>query len=488
MEIGAFYTEGSNRIKVEIYSSSSPITVNLLNSNVSDSKLSILDSDDTETREKKLSKFIDRSIVVEEHNLTEGKAEVYFNFLDFDISSYMIEAICGNEEKLCNINTIEVENSPEQPYYEDHISDIQNNNYTELEENVFDLMPGTPIVDINFTNHQLVLNGDASVDYTGGGNRYLTTANGMLVKQAQGCNSINDRYSPFQLGTNIKCENSTANLFGAFTYDSNIIGKNIVQVQKGLTAETYKSTGRNPLILTYELNVVGTVCFSVLLASDRNTKATISINSNSKEIELTNGYEMYYITDSCSNSSCFKIELEDYTARLFVLLPQIEENNYPTSRVVPGQFRAKDFITVKSEEANIVFNPEGSETTVGGFVNLEFVAGREFSDDNCFIDWRNEDEEGLIIYQDSSNSIIASFGEGYSVRSLPVTLEIGEHYEIKVQWDTDNLAIQVNDEDPIVMSTPGVPFPEEYPEDIKVGWSEEYNSMNCDIVKLQIGQ
>ena len=100
MEIGAFYTEGSNRIKVELYAEgSSDVVINLLNSNVSDSKLSILDTDDTRTREQKLSKFIDRSIVVEKHNFNDGQATIYFNFLDFDVSSYMVEAISGNEEK-----------------------------------------------------------------------------------------------------------------------------------------------------------------------------------------------------------------------------------------------------------------------------------------------------------------------------------------------------------------------------------------------------
>ena len=489
MEIGAFYTEGSNRIKVELYAEgSSDVVVNLLNSNVSDSKLSILDTDDTRTREQKLSKFIDRSIVVEKHNFNEGQATVYFNFLDFDVSSYMVEAISGSEEKLCNVNVIEVPTAEENPYIEDHNTDAQNLNNTELVEDVFDEMPGEPIVAIDFTNTKLVETGSAGVDYFGGGNRYLVDSNGILVKQVEECDSINSRYSPFQLNTTIKCENEVTNLFNSFEFDSSVIQHSQVQVQKGLNASAYKAVQKNKVILTTKVDLEGMCCFSVLLASSVKTKATLYINSTYKEIELKPEYDMYFISESCDKHANIKIEVEDYNARVFVLLPQIDTNNYPTSRVLPGKTREKDCITISCGDANIVFDPNGSDTTIGGFVNIEFVAGRTFSSDNCLIDWRNADDEGLVVYQDSSNSIIASFGEGYSVRSLPVVLEEGEHYNVKVQWDMDNLGIQVDDEEPVLISVPQIPMPKEYPADIKVGWSNEYDSLNSDIVKVQIGQ
>ena len=289
MDIAAFYTEGSNRIKVEVYNDEDKdIVVNLLNSNVSESTLSLLDTDDTRTREQKLSKFIDRSIVIERHNLNEGRAEVYFNFLDYEVSSYMIEAICGEQEALCTINTIEVEGANEQPYFEDHNTDNQNLNNTEIQEDVFDEMPGTPILDLDFKSSNIVICGSGDVDYFGGGNRYLVTNEGVLVKQVNECETINDRYSPFQLNTTIKCENEATNLLEALKFDFDIIANN-VQVQKGLSAISYKAPQKGKIELYTDINVEGTVCFSAILAADKDTTAVISINSTGvmdKEIDV----------------------------------------------------------------------------------------------------------------------------------------------------------------------------------------------------------
>lgn len=488
MNVGAFYYEGSNRIKIDVYlEETDSVVVNLLNSNVSDSTISILDSDDSKTRKEKLSKFIDRSVTLDSHHFNDNKATVYFNFLDFDVSSYLVEVVCGNEEQLYTINTIEEPSAFENNYIEDHISDSQNLNNTEISEEVFDIMPGTPILDIDFTARDIVKNGDLDIEYYGGGNRYLIDNKGILVKQVKECDSINDRYSPFQLGTTIKCEHDTENLFISFSYDTSSISHSTSEVQKGLIADNYRAVGKNNIRLTTDVDIVGSVCFSALLACDRKTKAKLRINSLEREIELGNEYNMYYVTSSCSGDSRFEIYVEDSSARLVVLLPQIEQGTYPTSRVIPGKSREKDCITICSDESNIVFDPEGSESTIGGFVNIEFIAGREFSYDNCLLDWRNDDLEGLIIYQDTSNSIVASFGEN-SVRTLPVTLEEGELYEVKVQWDMNNLGIQVNDDNPVLIQNVELTMPEEYPADIKVGWSNGYNSLDSDIVKLQIGQ
>lgn len=485
MEIGAFYTEGSNRIKVEIYSEPSTVTVNLLNSNVCESSSSILDPSP-----KQLAKFIDRSILVEAHHFTDNHATVYFNFLDYDVSSYMIEAIQGEESKLCNVNTIEVENSKEQPYLEDHLSDIQNVEPTDIEGEMFNEIPGDPIVSIDFTLDNIVMKGDAEVTYEGGGNRYLVNDEGILVHQVQACSSINDRYSPFQLNTTIKCENEATNLFSKFEYDQSFIKEVKTQVQTGLFANYYTSAQKTKIELYYDLNVLaGTHCFSVLMASNVTTKCTLSINSLEKEVEVTPEYSMFYVTGSCIDSTRFKIVCENPLAKLFVLLPQIELGNYPTSRIDIGKTRLADKIVVNTDECDCVFDPEGSDKDiVGGFVNVKFVSGREFSNDNAIIDWRNDDNEGLLIYQETTGSIIATFGEGYTARSLPVIMEEGETYEIKVQWDMDNIGIQVNDEDPIVISCPEIPMPQDYPTRIKVGYSETLNSLNGDIVSLQIGQ
>ena len=163
MEIGAFYTQGSNRIKVELYAEPSNVTINLLNSNVCEGQSSILDPSP-----KQLEKFIDRSILVEPHHFIDNHALIYFNFLDFDVSSYMVEAIQGNESKLCNVNVIEVENSSDQPYLEDHISDIQNVEPNDIEGEMFNEIPGEPIVSIDFNTDNIVTQGDASVEYSGG--------------------------------------------------------------------------------------------------------------------------------------------------------------------------------------------------------------------------------------------------------------------------------------------------------------------------------
>lgn len=485
MELGAFYTEGSNRIKVTIYSDSeSPIVVNLLNSNVSDSSLSILD--DSSERINQLSKYIDRSIIVEPHNLTEGQAEVYFNFLDFDVSSYMVEAIQDGVDKLVNVNTIEVVDAVEQPYHEDHLSDIQNVEPTNIEGEMFNEIPGDPIIDIDFESDEIILKGDADIEYQGGGNRYLIDDNGLLVKQVKSCESINDRYSPFQLNTTIKCEKQAGNLFQKFNFNSYVY-ETTGEVQKGLQYKAYKATGNDKTNIWFDLKLNGTFCFSVLMAAEHETKATISINSVSKDIVITNEYYMFYVTSPLSDDSRFKIECQDNT-KIFVLLPQVERGSYPTSRIIPGKVRDKDMITIASEDCNVVFNPEGGEEVIGGFVNLKFRAGREFSSNNCLIDWRNDSNEGLIIYQDNTNSILASFGDGYTVRSLPVVMEEGEEYEVRVQWDTECIGIQINDEEPVLIQC-AVPFPEEYPTEIKVGWSHEnYDSLNSDVISLQIGQ
>lgn len=487
MEIGAFYTEGSNRIKIELYSEPSNITINLLNSNVCESSSSsILDPSP-----KQLAKFIDRSIEVEPHHFIDNHALVYFNFLDFDVSSYMVEAICGEESKLCNINVIEVENATEQPYLEDHVSDIQNVEPTTIGDDVFNEIPGEPIVAINFTTDDIVTQGNAVVTYNGGGNRYLVNDDGVLVHQIQSCSSINDRYSPFQLDTTIKCEGQATNLFTEFEYDRSIINKNKTQVQTGLFASYYIVSQKNILEVSCELDITGTVCFSVLMASNITTKCKLCINSLEKEIEVTPEYSMFYITQSCSGPSKFKIVCENYQAKLFILLPQIELNNYPTSRIDIGKTRKADRITVSSEECNVVFNPEGSDKDIiGGFAKITFISGREFSSNNAILDWRNDNNEGLLVYQDTTGSIIATFGEGYTARSLPVTMEEGEEYEVNIQWDMDNIGIQVNDEEPVVISCPEIPMPEEYPDTMKVGWSSsnDLNALNGDIVSLQIGQ
>ena len=485
MEIGAFYTEGSNRIKVELYAEPSNVTINLLNSNVSDSKISIIDPSP-----KQLSKFIDRAITVEPHHFIDNHATIYFNFLDYDIESYMIEAICGEESKLCNINVIEADVVPNtEPYLEDHVSDIQNVEPTTIEGEMFNEIPGEPIVDIDFTSDKIVLEGNAEVDYRGGGNRYLVNDEGILVNQVQSCKSINDRYSPFQLNTTIKCEDSVTNLFTKFTFDSSVITENKTQVQTGLFAYRYSVAQKNTLELKCTAKVNGTTCFSVLMASDRKTKCKLAINSLEKEVEVTPEYSMFYVTNSCVDESSFKIISTDYSAKLFVLLPQIELGNYPTSRVISGKTREKDLIVVSCDECNVVFNPEGSDKDIiGGFVNVKFISGREFSNENAIIDWRNSNDEGLLIYQETNGSIIATFGESHIARSLPITMEEGKEVEVKVQWDMDNLAIQVNEDEPVIVACPEIPMPEEYPSEIKVGWSRNLNALNGDIVSLQIGQ
>lgn len=484
MEIGAFYTQGSNRIKVELYAEPSNVTINLLNSNVCEGQSSILDPSP-----KQLEKFIDRSILVEPHHFIDNHALIYFNFLDFDVSSYMVEAIQGNESKLCNVNVIEVENSSDQPYLEDHISDIQNVEPNDIEGEMFNEIPGEPIVSIDFNTDNIVTQGDASVEYSGGGNRYLINEDGILVHQVQSCSSINDRYSPFQLDTTIKCEDSVTNLFTKFEFDKATISEYRTQVQTGLFASYYTASQKNPIELFCDVNVVGTVCFSVLMASSAKTKCKLIINSLVKEIEVTPEYSMFYVTNSCADSTRFKIVCDNPQVKLFVLLPQIELGNYPTSRVDIGKTRQADRIIVVADDCNVVFDPEGSDKDIiGGFVNITFISGREFSNENALLDWRNDSNEGLLVYQETTGSIIATFGDGYVVRSQPVVMEEGEKYEVKIQWDMNNLGIQVNDDDAVVISCPDIPMPDEYPSQMKIGWSENLNALNGEIVSLQIGQ
>ena len=478
--VAAFHTQGSNLIKVDLYSDTElDTTVSLINNNV-----------------------VQSSIIVPSDLYNDGKAFVVFNFLLFPAETNSIEAEENNIVSKCEVQIIESEGSTNN-LIEDNLTDKTKANTTEIDADMnTEDMPEEEVLNIDFTSPELNKIGSNAVLYSGGGNRYLNNTEGLLIKQKNPCTNIDDKYSPLQLNSIFKCEDYSTNYFTSWSYTENLI-EGTELVQGSITANGYKNRGgfnNNKIELyceaTVEISEINpNICFSSLLRSNTTCMVNLEIYNDavllgSKKYELNNEYQMCNVAIKVESTIKLKFVatvISNSRVCLYTLLPQIENYFCPTSRIITGS-RNKDEILIESSSISNVICTGESCSPIGGSIEVSFVSSRNTQDNNCIIDWRNEDLDGLLIYQDEDGSFVASFGDSFISRSKPQVMEEGSTYDICVSWTDYAISIKVNDDDAVYVEFGSIPLPsiENPPEYIRVGNNKDLNSMCGDIYTVKV--
>lgn len=479
-KLAAFYTKGSNQIRVDVYTS-----------NANNASSVYLTHKGTTLQ----------SVTIEPNMFENDKAVVVFNYLDYLSETYIIRCVDNDTSKTETSvvpNTLDAPVSNNDTLIVDNLTEKTNDDYdkTTIEKTITDDMHNTSIMEIDFTTTNLISKGDASVTYVGGGNRYLNDKEGYLVKQTRSCTSINDTYSPNELNAIFKCEENSTNDFKSWTYDTTklVSGKEVVQ--KGIEAQWFRNSGGrygNEINVTQDTTLIGIVCFSALIRCSRSKKANISIGDNSTEIELTDEYQMFHIvSNDLSGTNTCKISMTtNDIVCLYILFPQIENYAYPTSRILADKTRNSDNICIVCSECNSALDSLGNdEEIIGGFAEVVFTSSRASSNDNTLLDWRNDSGIGLFLYQDTNGCFVADFGDTYKAISEPIQMVVGDEYKVVAKWSSDLVSISVNDGDAVVITTAGVPLIEndDFPDCVKVGWSDDLNHLDGDITSVKIGQ
>jgi len=474
MQLALFHTEGSNCIKADIYSTAGyDVLLNLI-----------------------CFKEIQQSITVPSNLFEQGIAHVVFNFLSFPIEKYSINAIENNVTVTSEIQVIPCMEK-DSKYLTDDLTKTTNVEDTTVEVDMSqeEVERGEVFV-LDFSDKKLITIGNGDLLYSGGGNRYLPTTDGLLIKQTEESGSINDKYSPNILGTIWKIEPSATNYFSGWDYNSDLITEASTTVQKGLTATTLAQAAKFNSIMwvdtksTEEL-VNGNYCFSILIKANRLCSAELGtveyvsgnrIFTKLKDVSISTDYSMIYVEGEFTNPTFgIQVKCTDQT-KLFTFMPQIENGHTPTSRILSGLSRVQDSLSCSVYGLNNI--PE-----YGGYVEVGFTSERDSSNNNCLIDWRNSSGEGVFIYQEQdTNSIVAVVGD-VTVRSESIELKEGDEFTVKVDWDDEGVTLTVNETQYDITSTP---FSSEWelPSSVLIGRTETegYDFLCGDINSVRFGQ
>lgn len=480
MKIAVFYTEGSNCINVDLYGNED-VTVKLF-----------------------ANKTLQNSIFVSSNFFNNEKAHVTFNSLLFKYDKYTVVA-STNDETISK--EPELINAPTSKYETNFIEDTLTEKTTDLIKN----MVAKPIFEqkgnylvVNLEDERLITIGNALVSYSGGGNRYLNTNDGLLVLQKESCIDINDSNSPNMLRTVFKVENECSNLLT--TILSNPVGK--AQVQKGIYADVFNSFDGVLNVDFGFINFDGSeYCFSALMSVQEETYCSLFyVDENEQEHPITlnqdneldneeepikaivsNQYEMISFNFSLNGNFKLRIKLDVFHKeynKLFLLLPQLEINPYPTSRILLGKTRQKDLLSILPYST--------TNMNDGGFVEVEAIFSRKITQkEGCaLVEWIDEDGNGLRILQDEDNSIIACINNGDdmdSVTSSYMEIAEGDKIKVRVDYDKDLIHLNVNDNEYCTERINYKGFPNVKSE-VKLGHSETIPSFGGDILNIKFGK
>ena len=481
MKIAVFYTEGSNCINVDLYGNES-VTVKLF-----------------------ANKTLQNSVFVSSNLFNNEKAHVTFNSLLYKYDKYTVVASTNNGESISK--EPELISAPTSKYETNYIEDTLTSKTTDLIKD----MVAKPIFEqkgnylvVNLEDSRLITIGNALVSYSGGGNRYLNTNDGLLVLQKEPCIDINDSNSPNVLKTVFKSENECTNLLTKIL--STPIGK--AQVQKGIYADVFTSfEGKLDVDFDF-VNFDGSYyCFSALMSAQENADCSLFyVDENEQEhpitlsqdnelddneeplkVNISNQYEMVSFNFNLEGNFKLRLKLDIFNKeynKLFLLLPQLEINPYPTSRILLGKTRQKDLLSI------LPYSTTNMDD--GGFVEIEAVFSRKITQkEGCvIIEWVDENGNGLRILQDEDNSIIACINDGDdmdSVTSAYIEITEGDKLKVKVSYDKDLIHLNVNDNEYCTERVNYKGFPNTRNE-VKIGHSENIPSFGGDILNIKFGK
>ena len=483
MNIAVFYTEGSNCIKVDLYGNKDVLV------------------------ELYANKTIQSSIVVQKKFFNNEKAHIVFNFLNYKYDKYSVVAITSNDRIT---KSPELVSAPTSKYEENYLTDNLTSETTDkikevVAKPIFE-QKGDYLV-VNLKDSRLVTIGNALVSYSGGGNRYLNN-DGLLVLQKDSCVDINDNYCPSRLGCVFKVEKECENLFTRFT--SNSVGKS--QVQKGVLADVFASYNSELFIDTnfVDFEEGNTYCFSALMLAQEDTVGTlyyvdeneqehiltkeliededmVSDNEESLTETISTNYEMVSFVFALNGRYKLRLKINVFKNsynKLFVLLPQIEIGSYPTSRVLAGETRQKDILSIAPYST--------TNMNDGGFVEVEVVASRKITrTEGCVIlEWLDDNGDGLRIMQDEDNSIIACINSNDlvdSVTSACIEMDEGDNFIIRVSYNQDLITLSINDDEYSCERINYKGFPNTSGT-IHLGYSENIPSFDGDFISVKFGK
>jgi hypothetical protein len=170
--------------------------------------------------------------------------------------------------------------------------------------------------------------------------------------------------------------------------------------------------------------------------------------------------------------------------KLFILLPQLEIGRYPTSRVIVGETREKDIISIAPYST--------TNMTDGGFVEVSCILGRNITkSEGCVIlEWIDSEGNGLRILQDEDNSLIGVINNGDamdSVTSTPMEIEEGEELSVKVTYNADLIQLSVNGSEYSCERINYKGFPN-VKNEVHLGWSDNIPSFDGDFINVKFGK
>lgn len=481
MKIAVFYTNGSNCINVDLYGNDDVLV------------------------ELYANKTIQASIKVNKSYFNNEKAHVTFNFLMYKYDRYTVVATTKDEHISKAPELVDAPTSSyETNYLEDKLTSETTDTIKEMVAKPIFEQKGEYLV-VNLTDSRLVTIGNALVSYSGGGNRYLIN-DGLLVLQKESCNCIDDTYSPNRLGTAFKAEEKCTNLFNRFT--TNSVGK--AQVQKGIYADVFTSFEGKLFVDTDWIDFEGeTYCYSALMSLQDDSIGTLyCVNEGGVEIPITsetevdedmvtneepisatisNQYEMVSFVFSLNGKYKLRLKVDLFKNaynKLFILLPQLEIGRYPTSRVIVGETREKDIISIAPYST--------TNMTDGGFVEVSCILGRNITkSEGCVIlEWIDSEGNGLRILQDEDNSLIGVINNGDamdSVTSTPMEIEEGEELSVKVTYNADLIQLSVNGSEYSCERINYKGFPN-VKNEVHLGWSDNIPSFDGDFINVKFGK
>lgn len=483
MNIAVFYTEGSNCIKVDLYGNENVLV------------------------ELYANKTMQSSVLVNKNMFNNDKAHVAFNFLNYKYDKYVVVATTSNETLT---KTPELINAPTSKYETNYLEDKLTSETTDLIKEMVvkpTFEQKGEYLNVNLNDSRLVTLGNALVTYEGGGNRYLSK-DGLFILQKESSVSVDSNYSPNILCVPFRAENECENLYTGFV--TNSVGKS--QVQKGIFADVFTSYNGELFVDTNFVDFDGEndYCFSALMSVQEETTCSLFyIDENEQEHPLTNivtddedmiseneeplssiisnQYDMVSFVFKLNGRYKLRLRLNVFRNsynKLFLLLPQIEIGSYPTSRILFGEIRNKDLITILPYSTTNMKD--------GGFVEIEVVVARNKTrTEGCVIlEWVDNDGNGLRIMQDEDNSIIACINSGEdmdSVTSSYIEMEEGDDFVIKVEYNENLISMTVNDSEYSCERLNYKGFPNVKSE-VHLGHSATIPSFDGDFINVKFGK